>query len=121
MATKKTDGDGKTAPLDPKIADRLLDLLSTDDDYRELFSSDPQAALAKVGYQRDQEVSATRITPDASTAGKAIYGCCNVGVLASKEAILEARNAIRDMLTGGLAQTTPQLDASLTSDRRTLK
>lgn len=121
MATNNTDDGDKTAPLDPKIADKLLDLLSTDDDFRELFSSDPQAALAQVGYQREPEASLAKTTSDDSIARKAFGDCCSVSELASKEVILEARDAIRSMLTSGLGQITPQLDAGLTNDRRTLK
>lgn len=55
MATKKTAGSNttagkKSAPLDPKVADKLLDLLSTDNEFRRIFKRDPQAALARVGY-----------------------------------------------------------------------
>jgi|EndMetStandDraft_6_1072998.scaffolds.fasta_scaffold206983_1 putative modified peptide len=122
MATNNTNDGGKTAPLDPQIADRLLDLLSTDDAFRELFSSDPQAALAQVGYRPEPLKSATGIAPDASTAGlKTVDGCCTVKALASKEAIVQARDAIRAMLLAGMAQTPPQLDAGPSDDRRTLK
>ena len=50
MATKKTVAQGKSAPLDPKVADKLLDKLSTDNEFRRLFKKDPAAALAKVGH-----------------------------------------------------------------------
>lgn len=121
MATDNTNDGEKTAPLDPRIADKLLDLLGTDDDFRELFSTDPLAALAQAGYRPDQETSLAKTTPDSSLADKAFHSCCKVGELASKEAILEARDAIRSMLTRGLGQITPQLDAGLSNDRRTLK
>ena len=123
MATNNTNDGDKTTPLHPTIADKLLDLLSTDDDFRELFSSDPQAALAQVGYRPEQEGSEARSASDTFAAGgKALGGCCTVKELASKEAIAEARDAIRSMLTSGLGQTPPQLDAGLSSDdRRTLK
>lgn len=39
------------APLDPKVANRLLDLLSTDTDFRRLFKKDAEAALAKAGHR----------------------------------------------------------------------
>lgn len=121
MATNNTNDGDKTAPLDPQIADKLLDLLSTDDAFRELFSSDPQAALAQAGYRPVQGGSAARSASDTSIAGMAFGGCCTVKELASKEAIAGARDAIRTMLTSGLGQTPPQLDAGLSSDRRTLK
>ena len=65
MATKKT---GVRAPaLDPKVADKLLDKLSTDNDFRRLFKSDPAAALwsspiveARAGSRRTSSAVSTR-------------------------------------------------------------
>ena len=51
MATKKTGATGKAAPLDPKVADKLLDMLGTDNEFRRLFKKDPGAALVKAGYK----------------------------------------------------------------------
>lgn len=48
MATKK---GSKPAPLDPKVTKKLLDKLSTDNDFRRLFKKDAGAALAQVGYK----------------------------------------------------------------------
>lgn len=48
MATKK---GAKPAPLDPKVTKKLLDKLSTDNEFRRLFKKDASAALAKVGYK----------------------------------------------------------------------
>jgi putative modified peptide len=48
MAKKKGPGP---APLDPKVAKKLLDKMSTDNDFRRLFKKDAGAALAKVGYK----------------------------------------------------------------------
>ena len=48
MATMK----GKQSePLSPKVADRLLDLLSTDNEFRRLIKKDPQAAFIQAGYK----------------------------------------------------------------------
>ena len=49
MATKK--GKGPTEPLDPKVVKKLLDLLSTDKEFRRLFKKDAHAALVKAGYK----------------------------------------------------------------------
>lgn len=49
MATKKK-GPGP-APLDPKVVKKLLDLLSTDNEFRRLFKKDAQAALVQAGYK----------------------------------------------------------------------
>ncbi|MDQ2703031.1 MAG: NHLP-related RiPP peptide [Pseudomonadota bacterium] len=48
MAAKKGPAP---APLDPKVAKKFLDLLSTDNDFRRLFKKDAPAALAKAGYK----------------------------------------------------------------------
>lgn len=41
----------KPAALDPKVTKKLLDRLSTDNEFRRLFKKDAHAALAKVGYK----------------------------------------------------------------------
>ncbi|QIL19612.1 NHLP-related RiPP peptide [Thermomonas sp. HDW16] len=52
MATKKNKGSAP-APLDPKVAKKLLDKLSTDNEFRRLFKKDADAALASVGYKAE--------------------------------------------------------------------
>ncbi len=54
MAMKK---GAKPAPLDPKVTKKLLDKLSTDNDFRRLFKKDANAALAQVGYKADAGAS----------------------------------------------------------------
>lgn len=88
----------RAAPLDPQVADRLLDLLSTDDAFRKLFSRDPREALAQAGF-----VNTTDMPSPAD---------CKIWPLASKSQIAAARDEIKKMFTSGLDQTTPQLDAS---------
>ena len=68
-----------------KSADLLLQLLATDDDFRELFLRDTTAALVQVG------------------APAAAAECIRPQALASKEAISAARNALREKLTGELS------------------
>jgi hypothetical protein len=41
---RRTTQKQRSASLDPPVADRLLDLLSTDDVFRQLFQTSPQAA-----------------------------------------------------------------------------
>lgn len=48
MAMQKGKGPGP-APLEPKVIKKLLDKLSTDNEFRRLFKKDATAALAKVG------------------------------------------------------------------------
>lgn len=74
------------APLDPKVAKKLLDLLSTDDSFRRRFKKDALAALIEVGYE-----------PPPTVDG---YPAANPGIciqlnpddkLASKKSIIEQR------------------------------
>lgn len=78
------------APLDAQTADKLLELLSTNDQFRELFTSDRQAALAQVGY------------PDAAEPS---IQCTSVDQLASKEEIAQAREELKSVLTSQAALT----------------
>ena len=95
MATKKTGAS--TPALDPKVADKLLDKLSTDNDFRRLFKKDPAAALVKVGHPKD--------------AAAATASCCQVQSIAPKAEIVKARNELKTMLTASLGMTPPQLNA----------
>jgi putative modified peptide len=118
MAIKKT-GVTKSAPLDPKVADKLLDLLSTDNEFRRLFKKDPQAALAKVGHpEAKAAVAALRKGPPFTPPGPPAVippttaSCCQVQRIAPKADIIKARTELRSMLTSSLAQTPPALEAS---------
>lgn len=76
----------------PEIADKLLDKLSNDDDFRALFEKNPRAALRKVGHE----------TPDADRDVKGadpLVCCYSVKTLASKEKIQAARKELRTQLT----------------------
>lgn len=95
----------RTAPIDPQVADRLLDLLSTDDAFRRLFTRDPGKALAQVGFEK----AAGEYSPEGCFWG--------ISQLASKAQIAQARDDIRLMLTRGLAQTSPGLDAEIAARR----
>lgn len=95
----------RSAPLDPQVADRLLDLLASDDAFRELFTRNPGEALAQVGFVNTTDAPSPQI--------------CFWGIdLASKEEIARARNEIRLMLTRGLGQIPPQLDANFVGTYR---
>ena len=77
MATKKGPAP---APLDPKVAKKLLDKLSTDNEFRRLFKKDAHAALAKVGY---------KVEAGATSAG----GCMQ---LQSTDRIAPKEKIVRD-------------------------
>ena len=110
----------RTVPLSPEVADRLLDLLSTDDAFRERFQTDPLAALYTLGYQSPEpgRMTACGLAPAAVLEP---FASCRVENLADKEVIRASRSEIRTMLTAGLAQTAPQLDSGLNAERRTLR
>ncbi|MEG3193278.1 NHLP-related RiPP peptide [Lysobacter sp. D1-1-M9] len=90
----------RSAPLDPKAADRLLDLLSTDDAFRRLFRRDAQKALEQVGFVESPLLASP--------------SWCFLGItkLASKAQITKARATLREMLTSGLSQNPIQLDVA---------
>lgn len=107
----------KSAPLDAEVADRLLELLSADDAFRARFQQNPRMALEEVGYESPAPAKMTACGLLPLAEPEALIDC-RVNELASKEAIAGAREEIRAMLTRGLAQTTPNLDASLNAERR---
>ena len=74
--------------LSDDTADRLLDLLSTDDDFRAKFQQDPRCALASIGHAP---------ASDAKTVEGA-WTCMTVSALASKETIAKSRTELRRML-----------------------
>ncbi len=82
------------AGLAPSVADVLLDKLSTDDEFRDLFESDPGAALSELGHTPGEEVS-----------------CLVVEQLADKAVIAQARDEIRSMLLGALTNIPHKLEA----------
>lgn len=77
----------------PEFADKLLDMLSKDDDFRSKFQADPRKAVESLGY----------VTPEADRGIEGQDPClCLTGMaknLASKEAIRAARNKLREQLT----------------------
>lgn len=117
MATSKSGG-AKSAPLDPKVANNLLNLLSTDNEFRRLFRKDPQAALAKVGHQPSKEaIAALRKRPPLTPPGPPPVipppaMCCQVQRIAPKADIVKARGELLAMLTSTLNYLPHKLEAS---------
>ena len=96
----------RSAPLDPQAADRLLDLLSTDDAFRTLFRRDARQALMQVGFVNESDLPSP-------------HDCFwEIRTLASKPAIAAARDEVRFMLLAGLTQTAPRLDAGQSARQR---
>lgn len=83
------------APLHPHVTRKLLDLLSTDDDFRELFKRDAHAALVQAGY-----VPPHGSDPLAASAlsGGACMQLAPSQELASKEQLQQDRLKIEESL-----------------------
>jgi putative modified peptide len=126
MATKKGAGTKQAAPLDPKVADRLLDLLSTDNEFRRLFKKDPHAALVKAGWKPPKAEAPTLakarkgppFTPPGPPPVAPPVMCLQVDRIAPKEQIIKSRDALRAMLTSGLGQQPIQLNVSGAAPRK---
>jgi len=104
-----------SAPLEQGIANRLLDLLSSDDAYRARFARDPRGALTEIGYESPPGSAQTACGATLSAPEPLID--CRVENLASKETIAAARNEILAMLTRGLGQNPPELDTGFVGKR----
>ena len=115
MATKKMGAPGKAAPLDPKVAGKLLDKLGTDNEFRRLFKKDPKTALVQAGYKLPKG--------DAEAVAQLdrIAGCMAVKSIAPKAEILKARQSLQEHFTAGLSMSPIQLNAPSTDSRRTRK
>ncbi|MFI6642543.1 NHLP-related RiPP peptide [Streptomyces sp. NPDC050504] len=87
-----------TKPRIPhRVADRLLELLATDDAFRELFKADRHAALVQAGLDAD---------PSQLKEASAL-GCLVVNELASKSDIAAARDTLKAHLTSDASHTNP--------------
>lgn len=90
--------DMRVAPagLDPKVANRLLDLLSTDDAFRELFVKDTKAALETAGYAHE-----------GALPHPAICFLPKTGKLADKADIAAAREKLMSTICSIQGHTCP--------------
>ncbi|MBE2210871.1 MAG: putative modified peptide [Xanthomonadaceae bacterium] len=116
MATMK----GKQSePLSPKVADRLLDLLSTDNEFRRLIKKDPQAAFIQAGYKPSKELAAWLKLPPVRGKRPPLppnvlappWMCCNIDRIAPKAQITAARSQLKAGLTLGMSQSPIALSA----------
>ncbi|MCC5069844.1 NHLP-related RiPP peptide [Xanthomonas campestris pv. raphani] len=91
-----TENDKRPAPLQPDAAHKLLDLLATDDEFRDLFKNDPKAALIQVGHPAEEaELLAAQL---------------KVETLADKAAIAQARDDIHANLTSSVSMQPIRLN-----------
>ena len=78
-----------------EVADALLDKLSSDDKFRELFERNPRAALRQVGHDTPKDLE--------GIAGSDPVMCLSsADGLASKEKIQAARTELQAQLSGGM-------------------
>ena len=85
--------------LSATLVDKLLDKLSSDDDFRSLFEKSPAAALAELGYQPADEAQSAAL-------------CLAVTSLASKEQIRASRAELHTALSARLPKGGFGLQAS---------
>ena len=76
------------------VVDQLLDLLGSDDAYRQRFQDNPMVALAEIGYMLDTPLEKS----SKPTEGQALY-CMTSSQLASKEEIQQAHAELKSYLT----------------------
>ena len=112
MAIKKTGASGKAAPLDAKVAGKLLDKLGTDNEFRRLFKKDPGAALVKAGYKLPKGDAA------AAENLQRLHGRLQVEKIAPKAAVQKARQEIKTSLISELAMQPIQLNVPSSAARR---
>jgi putative modified peptide len=92
-------------PLDPQTADRLLDLLSSDNAFRRQFKKDPQGALRSLGFRPAVQKM-----------------CLPVSAIASKAEIAAARDQLRSLvLKEGIFNTPHCFEAGQVISSLTLK
>ena len=125
MATMK----GKQSePLSPKVADRLLELLSTDNEFRRLIKKDPQAAFIQAGYKPSKELAAWMKLPPIKGKPPALppgvpappWMCCNIDRIAPKANIVSSREQLKGVLTQGMNQS-PIMLSLVPSSRKLAK
>lgn len=84
--------------ISEEIADKLLDKLSSDDEFRAVFLRNPRIALAYLGHE-----AATNASPN----DKGTWSCFHCKQLASPEAIKASRDQLREQLTSSKAALQP--------------
>lgn len=89
------NGSGTThATLDHDTADRLLELLGSDDEFRNSFHANPAKALASIGY-----APAARSAASSELSQGDAFFCMTAQQLASKDEINASRDQLRTYLT----------------------
>lgn len=97
MAAKKAVG----IPLEPKVADKLLDLLSSDNAFRRLFKKDPTMALEQIGHRGPP------ITPPGRPPVPPPVRCQPVNRIAPKKEIAAVRDQLKAHIVSAAIFTNP--------------
>ncbi len=84
------------APLRPQVVNKLLDLLSSDDDFRDLFQRDAHAALVRAGYEPPADADPAQA---AVLSGGSCMQLAASDKLASKEKIARDRQKLEHSLS----------------------
>lgn len=72
--------------ISDQIADKLLDKLSSDDEFRAVFLKSPRIALAYLGHEAAAK---------ANMSDKGVWSCMQCKDLASRQAIKAGRDELR--------------------------
>jgi len=89
-----------TLTLEPAVAQNLVNLLATDDGFRDRFAASPEAALLEAGH----------VPTDPAALTAFVELCCAGITLADKSVIANALPEIVNMLTSGTAFSVPMLE-----------
>lgn len=84
--------------LSEQTVDTLLDKLSSDDDFRIQFQTNPREALAAIGHLP---------AAMAKDSAPGLWSCLQTTQLASKDAIKASREELRKQLLSSQAAYTP--------------
>jgi putative modified peptide len=80
--------------LPPHIADKLLDRLGSDDDFRAYFQKDARGALSFLGYDE----------PAGTPSNDSAIACMRCESMPDKKAFTQSRDAYRKQLTSQAMQ-----------------
>lgn len=80
--------------ISPELVSKLLDKLSSDDEFRAVFQKNPRIALAYLGHD-----GATNAGPK----DQGVWACAQCNQLASKETINATRDVLQKQLMSSLA------------------
>ena len=84
--------------LSEELVDKLLDKLSSDNEFRAVFQKSPRIALAYLGHDA---------AAYASDSDKGAWACMSCEKLASPSAIKKSRNVLRTQLLSAKAVHQP--------------